>query len=231
MKSRKLSWTREEVILALDLYLAKGMATREDWEELSAFLRSLPLERHLAADPRFRNWQGVRNKLYNLQWLHTDGQQGRENAGEMTRSVWEDFGTDQPRVVAEAEAIRNARADLQQRGQEEPESDEYEADESGVVLRTHRQRERDPRLVKKKREKVLADTGALACEACGFDSEAKYGISGIIECHHLRAVSELVPGQKTSLSDLRLLCPICHRIIHAQTPWLRWEELVALVAP
>ena len=229
MKSRKRSWTREEVILAMDLYLDKGMAQQEDWDELSAYLRGLPVEQDLAADPTFRNAQGVRNKLYNIQWLDTDGQQGREKGGEATRAAWEEFKEKQGEVPAEAAAVRRAYADLEHRGQNEPEPDEYEAEEGAVVMRVHRHRERDGQITRRKRDKVLDETGTLACEACGFDSQAAYGIPGIAECHHLKAVSALGPGERTRLSDLRIVCPTCHRIIHSKRPWLTWDELVALV--
>ena len=65
VKSRKQSWTREEVVLALDLFVEQGMATRADRDALSVILRALPIEPDLANEPSFRNWQAVRNKLYN----------------------------------------------------------------------------------------------------------------------------------------------------------------------
>lgn len=228
MKSRKVSWMREEVILALELYLERNMATRADWGALSDFLRRLPVEQHLAEDPKFRNWQGVRNKLYNLQSLDTGGHRGRPNAGAATVSTWAEFERDLGRVRAAAAEVRTGFADLvAQNGPEMQTVEfEYEADESGVVMRTHRSRERDQRLVKRKREAAAT----LACEACGFDSEASYGISGIIECHHLKPVSDLVPGETTRLADLRLVCPNCHRLIHRTRPWLEWDQLLALVS-
>jgi hypothetical protein len=37
------------------------------------------------------------------------------------------------------------------------------------------------------------------------------------------------PGTKTKLSDTRLLCPNCHRLVHSKRPWLSWQELLDLV--
>lgn len=232
-KPRNRSWTREEVILALDLYLAQGgLGTLDERVKLSDLLRSWPLERHFAVeDPTFRNEQSVRNKLYNLQYLDTGGEKGREKGGAMTETVWEDMAHEPARVVAEASVIRQAMADLGEGSDGLVPDDDIEADETSVVVVTHRRRERDRKIAKRKREQVLADTGALACEACGFDSEARFGIEGIIECHHLKPVAELEPGEKTRLADLRLVCPNCHRLVHKKRPWLTWPQLLILVDP
>jgi 5-methylcytosine-specific restriction enzyme A len=226
--SRKHSWTRDEVVLALELYLREGVVGLGSCRSLSEELRSLPVEQHLAVDPSFRNTQSVRSKLYNLQWLDTDGVRGRPNAGAQTVATWEYFGGDALRVETEAREIRHALADAQHR-EEVVEDDDYEVDESAVKVVAHRRRERDQGLVRRKRLQVLRRNGALACEACSFDSQAEWGIAGIIECHHLVPVSELEPGRKTKLADTRLLCPNCHRLVHSRRPWLKWDELLSLV--
>jgi 5-methylcytosine-specific restriction protein A len=228
MKTRKRSWRAEEVILALDLYLREGMANPTQRRALSEFLRAWPEESHFAADETFRNAQAVRNKLDNLRYLDTDGQHGREKGGAATEAVWREFDRDADRVATAAREVR-AAFDAAREGVG-PEIT-YEADESGLVMRLHRRRERDQGLVRRKRDAALDATGALACEACGFDSQALYGIFGVIDCHHVRPVSELEPGERTRLEDLRLVCPTCHRLIHARRPWLSWDALVALVRP
>ncbi len=228
MPSRERSWVRDEVVLALELYLLHGVVSLGNCVALSRELRAYPIEGHLAAKPSFRNPEAVRSKLYNLQWLDTDGAQGRPNAGAQTVAVWEAFGRDQSRVQAEAAAIRQAIADakLERGGAAD---DGYEIDETGVRVVAHRRRERDPGLVRRKRAQVLRRTGSLACEACGFDSNAEWGVEGIIDCHHLKPVSELEPGTKTKLADTRLLCPNCHRLVHSRRPWLSWQELLDLL--
>lgn len=189
----------------------------------------MPIEQHLATDPSFRNTQSVRSKLYNLQWLDTDGVRGRPNAGAQTVAVWEHYADDMSRVEAEAREIRRALADAEQHESSGADDDDYEVDESAIKIVAHRRRERDQGLVHRKRRQVLRRTGALACEACGFDSKAKWGVEGIIECHHLLPVSELEPGHKTRLADVRLLCPNCHRLVHSRRPWLEWAELLNTV--
>ena len=220
---------RDEVVLALELYLRDGVVSLAACRPLSEELRSFPIEGHLAARPSFRNPPSVRSKLYNLQWLDPDGGNGRANAGARTIAVWEEFGGDRSLVEAEATTIRRAIADATSSAESSGE-DGYEVDETGVRIVAHRRRERDARLVRRKRDQILRRTGALACEACGFDSKAEWGIEGIIECHHLRPLSEVEPGTKTSLADVRLLCPNCHRLVHSRHPkWLTWDELLGRV--
>jgi 5-methylcytosine-specific restriction protein A len=187
------------------------------------------VERHLADDPAFRGERSVRNKLYNLQYLDTGGQQGREKGGVVTEAVWEQLGRDHAAVADAAAEVRKAFGELSGQDSGPRDEVEYEADESGIVMRVHRHRERDRQLVAARRKRVLDETGALACEACEWDSDALYGLPGIVECHHLKPVSELAPGETTSVADVRLLCPNCHRLVHARKPWRSWDELLALV--
>jgi 5-methylcytosine-specific restriction protein A len=66
-RSRKDAWLRDELILALDLYRREGRNPSEgSVQELSAVLRSIPIEPQLAAEPRFRNPTGVRLKVSNF---------------------------------------------------------------------------------------------------------------------------------------------------------------------
>lgn len=46
---------------------------------------------------------------------------------------------------------------------------EYEGEEGGVLLKLHRSRERDSKLVRRKRVDVLKRAGGLACEVCSLD--------------------------------------------------------------
>jgi 5-methylcytosine-specific restriction protein A len=109
--------------------------------------------------------------------------------------------------------------------------DEEEGEEGQILTRTHRYRERNTKLVKRKKERVLKEQGTLSCEVCGFDFVKVYGDrgNGFIECHHTKPVSELVVGEKTKISDLSLVCSNCHRMIHRKRPWLSVEELKGVV--
>jgi hypothetical protein len=105
------------------------------------------------------------------------------------------------------------------------EADEFPEGREKYV--THRTRERNPQAVQRKKQAVLTERGALECEACGFNFERTYGESGagFIECHHQVPVSSYAGEQGTRLSDLRLVCANCHRVLHRVRPWMSVDEL------
>ena len=87
----------------------------------------------------------------------------------------------------------------------------------GRRIKSHHFRiERDPLIVKKKRENALNKDGKLECEVCSFDFKKFYGRrgDGFIECHHVNPVSEMQEDDETRLDDLALICSNCHRMIH-----------------
>ena len=104
---------------------------------------------------------------------------------------------------------------------------------SRILTKLHTVRERDRKLVERRKARALREQGRLACATCGFDFQKAYGERGrgFIECHHTRPVETLaVEGQKVSEADLELLCSNCHSMIHAARPWLSLGELKALIA-
>jgi 5-methylcytosine-specific restriction protein A len=107
-----------------------------------------------------------------------------------------------------------------------------EAEEGALLTRVHRARERSRKLVQAKKKSMMEANGQLSCEACGFDFAEAYGAlgEGFIECHHRRPLHSLRPNQRTSLSDLALVCANCHRMIHRKKHWLTVEEVAELLA-
>lgn len=215
-------WTRDEHILALDLYLKQGPLSKDHPAvvDLSAVLNRLPLHDHAAVGANFRNPSSVYMKLNNFRRLDP----GYEGAGlshgsRGEETVWDEFYGDLERLSAVASRIRAAASDGPSRKAVEgyPEEEgEAEAEEGRVLYRLHRVRERKPSLVRKKKESVLKSGASLACEACRFDFARTYpGLGeGYIECHHTVPLAELEPGQRTRLRDLALLCSNCHRMVH-----------------
>ena len=86
-------------------------------------------------------------------------------------------------------------------------TEEDDFPEDKILTRTHRVRERNATLVKKKKQKVLKEKGCLECEVCDFDFFKFYGSigEGFIECHHTVPVSDLDGKSKTKLIDLAML--------------------------
>lgn len=237
--ARNPIWTRDELILALDLYLAtahsppgKGSA---EVAELSVALNRLGrmLDRRGGND--FRNSNGVYMKLMNYRRFdpayQAAGKVGLTRGNKEEEMVWNDFARDPEHLRKVAMAIRNAIFASNPELVEAQEEDELtDALEGKLLTRLHRVRERNRSLIDRRKAKALKQHGRLACEGCGFDFEARYGSRGrgFIECHHTKPVHTLsVKGERTTEDDLALLCANCHRMIHASRPWLSVEELRA----
>lgn len=238
---RNPPWTRDEIILALELYKQlKGGCPREGDSRVRAL--SKILNRFWRAQGHegstLRNENGVKMKLMNLRARDPlyAGKAGLKAGNRIEREVWESFAGDFERLTETAHAIRYAIDGRLNLGVETADSElleagEVEASEGRLLTRMHHLRERSRKIIQTKKNDVLRRKGRLACEACGFDFGEKYGArgAGFIECHHMKPLADLAETTTTKLDDLALLCANCHRMIHAQRPWLTVEELVALL--
>ena len=223
--TRNPSWSRDELIVTLDFYFQyapniPGTNTSEI-KKLSEFLNQLWGEVGGVRNQTFRNPNAVYMKLMNFHRFDPEYPgKGLERGGKADRDVWNRFSSNREELSAVVGNIRHAsRASIPlEHGFVDGEE---EADEGRLLTRLHRYRERDPKLVQKKKDQVLEDSGVLVCEVCLFDFSESYGDrgEGYIECHHKTPVSELAPDEKTKLSDLALLCANCHRMIHRRRPW------------
>ena len=238
---RNPTWVRDELILALDLYLrhSGNPPGKESPEiiELSETLSHLARYLGLTKADRFRNPNGVYMKLMNFRRFDPAftqaGKVGLSRGGKSEEVVWNEFAHDPSRCHAIAGTIRQVllAAPDDRTLSDLPAEDEEEAEEGRVITALHRRYERDEKIVRRKKHQTLTVSGRLACEACGFDYEQHYGKrgAGFIECHHTKPVHMLKPGDKTKMTDLRLLCANCHRMVHARRPWLTMEDLSAML--
>lgn len=95
----------------------------------------------------------------------------------------------------------------------------------------HLRYERDRSLGVKVR-KAYKDAGKpIACEACDLKPEDAFPgqVLDVLEVHHRKPLSDLKKVVKTTLSDLALLCPTCHRAIHRTVPLMSMETFRQLV--
>src|SRR3954452_12847024 len=87
-------WTRDETILALDLYLQNGQRAPSKTDarllKLSNALRALPYHSKDARRDSFRNPDGVRFKILNIRSVSIG--RGLSNS-EMDRKIWAEFGS------------------------------------------------------------------------------------------------------------------------------------------
>ena len=227
-------WARDELILALDLYFRENSARSEKHPaviELSEVLNKLPIPRAGSLDSDFRNANGVAMKLMNFRRFDpTYPGAGLERGGQLEETIWEEFAGDQDRLQSTAIAIRENIVSLTNQ-EIELDDEDSTAEEGQVLTRVHKIRERNQKLVRKKKDDVLERTGKLACEACEFDFGVHYGSrgQGFAECHHLLPLCDLNPGTKTRIADLAIVCANCHRMIHRKKPWLSLEQLKAIL--
>lgn len=237
-------WTRDELIVALDVYLRhRTSPPGKDSNEildLSETLQRLG-QKLFPSESRgvtFRNPNGVYMKLMNFRRLDpsytSEGKKGLARGAKGEVDVWNEYASDAAHCYEVAIAIRAGIDDAEADAENVTvygDPDFQEAPEGRLLTREHISRERNRKLIEKKREDVLKREGRLTCEACGFDFGVRYGErgEGFIECHHLKPVSSLMDGDKTNLRDLALVCSNCHRVIHRRRPWLSLDELKNLL--
>ena len=230
---RNKRWSRDEIILALDLYFSlpfsKFTAQTSQIGELSEILRRMSLNAGEKISGNFRSPDGVAMKLLNFYAIENKGK-GLKNSSNADKEIWKEFSKRRTELSIAAQEIRVQISDggeINPHFFAEPVGD-ITAPEGRVSIRTHMVRERNPALVRRKKAAVLAEKGRLACEACGFDFKKIYGDrgQGFIECHHTNPLRLLNSESNTKLDDLALLCANCHRMVHVTNPWLEISELV-----
>lgn len=231
-------WSKDETILALDLYLDFAGGPMPEGEhprvvELSKLLRALPVHPPERRGASFRNPDGVSFKLQNLRSVASG--RGLSNASKTDRQVWTDFGGDRPRVSELAAQIASA---VESSAEPAPTSiTEVDVDvefaEGRILTVRHARRERKPALRKAllaRRRKV----GALACDACGYKSGAiePAVADAAFEAHHLVPLA-WAGDSITKVADTALLCATCHRMVHRaisiSRQWLGMEGIRKLV--
>lgn len=221
------NWTRDETILALDLYFDLDgkipPGSDERVKALSEVLRRFPYHAEASRKESFRNADGVAFKLQNLRQIATG--KGLGNVSETDRSVWADFGGSPAAVKSLAALIR---AGVVASKSAEPMELDAEFVEGRVVTELHSRREREPKL----RKRLLSSrrrSGKLFCEMCGvpplsIDTELK---EAHFEAHHIIPLSS-TGARTTRLSDMALLCANCHRLLHRaiaiEKRWLTIDE-------
>src|SRR3954468_3222488 len=166
-------WSRDELILALDLYMQLRPSFPDgrhpEVVELSRLLNRLAAVSETVGSAKFRNGNGVAMKLQNFRRLDPSQEgKGLPGGGRGEEEVWAIFADDPERLRSAAAAIRATVAALEDSPDPEPEDGE-EAEEGKVLTRLHRTRERDRRIVERRKAKALRDHGTRRCEACGFN--------------------------------------------------------------
>lgn len=234
---RNPDWSRDELILALDLYLINPASPPGKESAAVAALSDLLNKMHrlngVEGSDTLRNPNGVYMKMMNIRAIDptftSRGKVGMQSGGALEKIVWSDYADRRDLLAADAKAIRDAITQADEDAMASlPPAEPYVGEEGGVIIRLHKRYERDPRLIAAKRKAAKA-AGDFSCEVCGFDFEATYGLLGAeyIEVHHTTPVHTLKPGTKTKVTDLAQLCANCHRMAHRKRIPLSLAELRA----
>ena len=216
MPQRNPNWSREETILALDLYLGLGRTvppvTHPKVVALSSMLRSNPSYAEQIKPPSFRSAASVAFKISNIH--SAAGGDGFENNSRMDRDLWSRLGRHPAKVRTLANNVRLAlgKQDKQPITVEDAEPEFLEGRRVTVL---HRRMERDPKL----RARVLTARRAsdrIRCDCCEVQPNTDLGDLGLamFEVHHIDPIG-WSGARRTRLSDLAFLCANCHRLIHA----------------
>ncbi|MBV9790282.1 MAG: HNH endonuclease [Chloroflexi bacterium] len=235
--TRNPDWTRDELILALELFIRSGhkqlKASHPDVVELSKQLNQLPIHDHVLRNSDFRNPKGVSMKLGNF--LSIDPSYvgiGLQRGGKQDREVWDEFANNIYKLYQTADSIRKSAAQITESSTDYSfDSEDEEFPEGKLLTQIHKRKERNRKAVEQKKQKVLEETGKLVCEVCEFDFAERYGPLGYgyAECHHTIPVFQLTEEHRTRLADLAIVCANCHRMIHHSRPMLSITELRVLV--
>lgn len=230
-KTRNPSWTREEIILALDTYFKTDVhrlsASDVVIVQLSDTLRKLSAYEQEKRLTTYRNPSGVYMKLMNFYSIEHPNK-GLSNASKLDKVIYNEFVSNKKYLNAIANKIKemvnthkNVIGDIDDEG----------FMEGALLEKQHKYKERNSKLVTQKKQQRLKETGYLSCDVCGFIFKDKYGDlgEGYIECHHIVPLSEIHVAKKTNLKDLVLVCSNCHRMLHRKRPWLTVEQLKMLI--
>ncbi len=109
---RNPKWTRDELILALDLYFKIDASyidsKNKDVIELSKILNNLPIHKKESKDDVFRNPTGVSMKLRNFQSIDPRYRSGLPNGARLDKVIWDEFENDRKRLQGIAKNIKDA---------------------------------------------------------------------------------------------------------------------------
>ena len=167
MARRSPPWSRDELILALDLY-ARHRDKLPDHDspeiiDLSAMLNKLSGAAGTEFE-KFRNANGVHMKLANFRALDpqqtAQGKQGLTRGGQGDRDVWAEYSGRLADLHAAAAAIK-AATDAKEDTDLAADDAFVDAPEGRLLSRMHAARERSHKLVERKKAAVLKSSGKL----------------------------------------------------------------------
>ena len=227
-------WTREELILALDLYfnLDQGQMHKGHPEviRVSNELIRLDIHKVIPDKVKFRNPSGVSRRLGNFKTMDSGYKgEGLTNSGKLAKLIWKEFNNHRDKLRKEADLIRQLylKPDSENNSAAEPKVN-YK---SGFFFQFHKNRETDPLVIKVKKEMVLTNSKSLKCEVCGFDSVYFYGELGndLMEIHYNKELIDEPGLESSSMEDFIIVCSNCHKVLDKNFRLLNADNLKKIV--
>ena len=224
-------WTRDEAILALDLYFRTQVISKNSQEviELSNLLRALPIHPEGERADSFRNPVGVSMILQNISHLDPlRPNTGLSSVSGMIKIVWSEFAGDILYLGDVAAAIRRIYGEYTYQDiicSKSFSNLAYMYPEGYLIGYHHSLMDASQKLRKLKIEEIL-DTGLYHCEVCGLDSRI-YGSRrplDLYDTHSNMAPSE-IGVREARLDDFTAVCPSCHKILHTLRPFMTSRQL------
>lgn len=207
------SFTRDEVILALDvLYSNGGIAPQpescEIWQ-LSELLHRLPIHPVATRKKDFRTPTGVQAQISRYQHRYAN------MVGAMFYKVDDEFESRHDELHEIAEAIRRNVAAFESTLFGDPLEDNGFPE--GILLgHLHR-------IIETRDSAVL--TPEKRCDICQIDTTDIYpGCPNLMRMHLTVPVTELDAARRYRAADFIAVCPNCHAALHQRRPWLTKER-------
>lgn len=233
-KKTNPNWTREELILALDLYFSLDQGQMHkghpDVIKVSNELRALNVHQEIPDQEKFRNPSGISRRLGNFKTMDSGYEgEGLRNSGKLAKEVFKEFSNRRDKLRKEADLIRYVY--LKPKSETSKVTEPQVKYNSDFLFQFHKNRETDPFVMKVKKEKVLTETKKLNCELCGFDSHAFYGEIGIdlMEIHYNKELTNELGLESCDMSDFVVVCSNCHKVLDKNFGLLDANDLKKLI--
>lgn len=207
------SFTRDEVILALDVLYRNGGITpkpeSEDIQKLADLLQKLPIHPMETRKKDFRTPTGVQAQINRYQHRYPN------MVGALFYEIDAEFETRRGELHAIANAIRRNVISFN----ETIFGDPFEDDgfpEGALLGHLHR--------VVETRDGAKLTPGKR-CEICQIDTADIYpGCPSLMSMHLTVPVTALDGKKRYGASEFIAVCPNCHAALHRRRPWLTKEN-------
>lgn len=234
-KKKNPDWTREELILALNLYfdLDQGQMHKghPDVVRLSNELRELNIHTEIPDSQKFRNPSGISRRLGNFKTMDSGYKgEGLVNSGKLAKEIFKEFDHHRDKLRKEADFIR--QLNLKPKSEKKTNPSEQKVNyKSEFLFQFHKNKEKDPLVNKIKKEMVLANSKTLKCEVCSYNSVSVFGELGndLMEIHYNKELKTDPGLEASSMEDFIIVCSNCHKALDKIYGLLNADDLRIII--